>query len=93
MRIANLLRRGPLTIAAMAKELDAKLDSVEREVKRGEKRTFIRLVAKDGIGQKRRVLTSNFLLVKYPGATLWRRFAKSSKLTANPYTDRTNPLD
>jgi len=36
-RMTHLLRRGPLTLAAIASELDAKVDSVEKAVKRNAK--------------------------------------------------------
>lgn len=50
-RMAHLLKGGPMTIAAIAKELDAKVDSIEKAVKRGDGRTFTCVTGKDGINR------------------------------------------
>lgn len=48
-RIAHALRDGAKTLAAIAGELDAKVDSVEKAVKRQEGRRFTRIAGKDGV--------------------------------------------
>lgn len=49
-RMTALLRSGPQTIAAIAEALAAKPDTVEKALKRGEGRSFIRLVnTSDGV--------------------------------------------
>jgi hypothetical protein len=48
-RMAHLLRGGALTIAAIAEELDEKVDSVTKAAKRGDGKLFIRVPGKDGV--------------------------------------------
>ena len=48
-RIAATLKRGPMTIAAIAEELDAKPDSVIKAVNRG--RLFTKVPGSDGIAR------------------------------------------
>jgi hypothetical protein len=47
VRIAHLLKRGPMTFAQIAGELDAKVDSVTKAVNRG--RGFVKVPSADGI--------------------------------------------
>jgi hypothetical protein len=47
-RMIHLLKGGPLTLAAISEELDAKLDSVIKAANRGE-RSFTRITGQDGI--------------------------------------------
>ena len=54
-RVRSALRGGPMTYAELATALDAKVDSVEKTVKRdmlrGDRRTFARLDGKDGVAR------------------------------------------
>jgi hypothetical protein len=50
-RIRETLKSGPRTIAAIAKELDAKVDTVEKTVKRGQGKVFTRLPSPDGVAR------------------------------------------
>jgi orotate phosphoribosyltransferase-like protein len=45
-RVSHLLKRGPLTLAQIADELDAKLDTVTKAVNRS--RAFTKVPAADG---------------------------------------------
>jgi hypothetical protein len=48
-RIAHLLKSGPQTIARLAEELGAKVDTVEKSLRRGEGKSFIRVTAENGV--------------------------------------------
>jgi hypothetical protein len=50
-RLTHLLKGGPMTITAMAKDLDAKPDSVQKAVNRAKGKAFISIAGKDGIDQ------------------------------------------
>jgi hypothetical protein len=50
LRLAAALRRGPTTVARLAADLDAKADTIEKALKRGEGRRFVRVLdSPDGI--------------------------------------------
>jgi hypothetical protein len=46
-RMVHLLKTGPMTLAQMADELDAKVDSVSKAANRG--KTFTKISGSDGI--------------------------------------------
>jgi hypothetical protein len=48
-RMAHTLRRGPMTMAALAEDLDAKVATVERAVDRSKGRLFARVPSADGV--------------------------------------------
>lgn len=48
-RIAGVLRSGSLTIAEIASELGAEVDSVSKAVRRGEGKAFVRVPGPDGV--------------------------------------------
>jgi hypothetical protein len=48
-RISHLLKSGPQTIARIADVLDAKVDTVEKALKRGENKRFTRITGGDGV--------------------------------------------
>ncbi len=48
VRLEHALKRGPMTLVALADELEAKADSIDKAARRGHK-TFTRVVGQDGI--------------------------------------------
>jgi hypothetical protein len=48
VRLEHALRRGPMTVFALAEELGAKPDSIDKAARRGQK-TFTRVLGQDGI--------------------------------------------
>lgn len=48
-RVRGTLRGGPLTLAAIADELEAQVGSVEKAVRRGEGKVFTRVTGSDGV--------------------------------------------
>ena len=47
--MTHLLKRGPLTFAEIANELDGKLDSIVKAASRGVGTTFTKVLSPDGI--------------------------------------------
>jgi hypothetical protein len=54
-RMAHALRGGPMTIAALAEELEAKVKTIEKAVERSKGRTFARAPGADGVSRIRLV--------------------------------------